>query len=271
MKPTAWLCLAFAFAITLATAADAPAGPTVGMEGRIEITLEGPRLEARPVSDRSAVILRIADTDPHGTLTRYDLRFTGLRPGAYDLRDFLITPDGSKPTNLPPIPVQIAGLLPARHDGRLLASPRQPVPAVGGYRTALITISAAWIVGLVAWLWMQRRGRRVETPLEATAEPTLEDRLRPLVESGTRGELTAEGQAQLERLLLGHWRHRLGWESLPMDEALVRLREHPEAGILLRDLEGWLHRPKGTVAVDVATLLAPYRRAAAGAAPVVPP
>jgi hypothetical protein len=91
----------------------------------------------------------------------------------------------------------------------------------------------------------------------------LEERLRPLVDRALRRELDLEGQARLERLLLGHWRRRLGWEGLPMDEALRRLRGHEEAGALIRALESWLHRPEGVTTVDVGVLLAPYRDVAA--------
>jgi hypothetical protein len=109
----------------------------------------------------------------------------------------------------------------------------------------------------------RRREIAVQPSGAAHREETLEDRLRPLVESALRRELGLEGQARLERLLLGHWRRRLGWEGLPMDEALSRLRGHEEAGALVRSLEAWLHRPAGTVAVDVGALLAPYREVAA--------
>jgi len=40
---------------------------------------------------------------------------------------------------------------------------------------------------------------------------------------------------------------------------LVDLREHPDAGPLLRGLEDWLHRPEPRESVDVGALLAPYR------------
>ncbi len=41
---------------------------------------------------------------------------------------------------------------------------------------------------------------------------------------------------------------------------MAMLREHEEAGPLLRRLEDWLHRPAGSAEpVDVAALLAPYQ------------
>lgn len=237
--------------------------PTVGMEGRLEVVLPVAGVEARPVTERANVLVRVADRYPHGTATRYDLRYVGLVPGKHDLRESLVLPGGGVATNLEPIVVEVAGLLPARHDGSLVQGTGPGLPRLGGYRAMLVAAAMAWVVGLAGW-WFTRRGPGVETTdaVEERAE-TLEERLRPLVDRALRRELDLEGQARLERLLLGHWRRRLGWEGLPMDEALRRLRGHEEAGALIRALEAWLHRPEGGPTVDVGVLLAPYRYVAA--------
>lgn len=239
---------------------NTPTAPTVGMEGRLETLLPVAGLEGRPVTDRSAVIVRVAHVFPHGTLTRYDLRYVGLRPGDYDLRDFLVAADGATPGNLPSLPVRIAGLLPPAHDGRLIESPAGPLPGLGGYRLAMIAVCGLWIAGLGAWFWTRPRVVPNTVGAANAPPPSIEERLRPLVESAASGGLGPAEQAHLERLLLGFWRQRLGWDDLPMDAALARLRGHPEAGALLRNLESWLHRPPGTAPVDVTALLAPYRR-----------
>ncbi len=237
--------------------------PTVGMEGRLEVVLPVAGIEGRPVTERAKVLVRVAERYPHGTATRYDLRYVGLVPGKHDLREWLVLPGGGLATNLEPIVVEVAGLLPAKHDGALEAGAVPGLPRLGGYRAALMALGLAWGVGWAGW-WMTRRREVESEPSETTTRAeTLEERLRPLVESALRRELGLEGQARLERLLLGHWRHRLGWEGLPMDEALRRLRVHEEAGALVRSLEGWLHRPAGTVEVDVEVLLAPYREVVA--------
>ncbi len=85
------------------------------------------------------------------------------------------------------------------------------------------------------------------------------DRLRPLVEQAARGQLSDDGKGQLERMLLGYWRHRLALHDLAMADAVARLKAHPQAGALLRALEDWLHRPPGSASVDVAAVLAPYK------------
>lgn len=237
--------------------------PTVGMEGRLEVVLPVAGVEARPVTERAKVLVRVADRYPHGTATRYDLRYVGLVPGKHDLRESLLVPGGGVATNLEPIVVEVAGLLPARHDGSLVPGAGPGLPRLGGYRAMLVAAGTAWVVGLAGWWFTRRKAQAETTGVVVRREETLEERLRPLVDLAVRRELGLEGQARLERLLLGHWRRRLGWEGLPMDEALRRLRGHEQAGALIRALESWLHRPEGGTTVDVVALLAPYRDVAA--------
>jgi hypothetical protein len=233
--------------------------PTVGMEGKVEVLLPGTQLDARPVNPRSLVTLRIADTRPHGTLIHYDLRYIGLVPGRYDLRDYLLRKDGSPTNDLPPIPVVVSGLLSEKHQGELAAQAVRPMPFLGGYKTALTIAGAVWALVFLP-LWLSGRQRKTAAPAPVpSGPPSLAERLKPLVAGAAEGKLSRDELAQLERLLLSHWRERLALGELSMIEAVQRLREHPEGGVLLRQLEDWLHRPPGAVKVDVEALLAPYR------------
>jgi len=234
------------------------APPCVGMEGRLETLLPGTILDAKPVTSRSLVILRIADVRPHGTLISYDLRYVGLVPGRYDLRDYLVRKNGGAVSNLPPLPVEITGVLPEHHQGELVTASVQPFPFLGGYRAGLVLTVIIWAL-LIVPLCLIGRARKqvVSTPL-AVAPPTLAERLRPLVQRAAEGTLSKNELAQLERMLLSHWRERLQLQQATMAEAVGQLRKHPEAGALLRELEDWLHRPPGTAQVDVAALLSPY-------------
>jgi hypothetical protein len=231
--------------------------PTVGLEGRVEVVLPGTRLEARPVEHKAKMVLRIAETRPRGDALFYDLRYVGLVPGDYDLRNYLVRADGCSTNDLPPIPVSIAPLLPAKHDGQLVEEPVSALGRLGGYKALMIAAAVVWAALLVPLVWRRRKKVLVESAPHS--EPSLAERLRPLVEQAAQGTLSRDGQAQLERMLLTHWRQRLGLEGLNMVEALARLREHPEAGDLLRALESWLHRPPGSATVDVNAMLAPYR------------
>jgi hypothetical protein len=58
---------------------------------------------------------------------------------------------------------------------------------------------------------------------------------------------------------MGYWRDKLNLPHLRMAEALARLKEHTEAGELLRALERWLHRPGNVSGQEITLLLEPYR------------
>ncbi len=256
-------------AVTCAGLAKAPAQKTnappgaipVGMEGSRMVVLPGDKLEAAPVGDKSKIILRIHDVFPHGTDKRYDLRYFGFVPGEYDLAKFLRHADGTAPTNLPPIPVRIRGILPEDHDGMLIDEEAGDFTLPGSYTAWLIGLGVVWL--LAAWpLFLL--GRKKKTPLgqvDGDDGPDLAARLRPLVEQAANGTLDTDGRARLERMIFSYWRERLG---LPEDgdvaELHHQLKVHDEAGPLLRGLEDWLHRPPGTATVDIPALLAPYRR-----------
>jgi hypothetical protein len=244
--------------------------PTVGVEGRLQILLPGSLLEAKPVDPKSPLIVRIASFRMHGSLVDYDLRYVGLVPGRYELRQYLVRKDGTAVADLPPMVVEIRGLLPAKHQGELVDQNVAPLPFLGGYKLTLVVVGLLWLAAFIP-LWRLGHKTKIAPPLPvAPAAPTLAERLQPLVLRAAQGTLSRDELAQLERLLLNHWRQRLGLEQTSMSDALQRLREHPEGGALLRQLENWLHRPPGSVKVDVEGLLAPYRQLPPGRMEAVP-
>lgn len=232
--------------------------PTVGLEGRVEVVLPGTLLEARPVEHKAKLVLRIAETSPRDKAIWYDLRYIGMVPGSYDLRGYLMRADGSSTNDLPAIPVTIAPLLPEQHNGQLIEPPASALKRLGGYKALLLAAVALWIALFVPIVWRKRTRPIQSAP--PPREPTLAERMRPLVEQAAQGILSIDGQAQLERMLLTHWRQKLNLEGLGMVEAVTKLREHPDAGALLRALETWLHRPPGSATVDVNAVLEPYGR-----------
>ena len=52
---------------------------------------------------------------------------------------------------------------------------------------------------------------------------------------------------------------QLNLDDTKAEDAIVVLREHDQAGVLLRQLETWLHCPGGEQDVDIAVILAPYQ------------
>lgn len=232
----------------------------VGLTGEVKDTLlPGPELRVKPDPEgRSPVVVRLTATYPHGTAGfRYDFSWFAYEPGPHNLTDYLERVDGSPAGTLPPVLVEAVSILPPGPPGTL-AGFSAPVPALGGYRTTLIVGGGLWLAGLVA-LVCWRRKRPDSTAAALTTEPPLADRLRALLDQARTGSLDADGRARLERLVLGYWRDRLNLTALPVPEAVRQLRDHPEAGSLLRQVEEWLHSGKSVVREpEMAALLTPY-------------
>jgi hypothetical protein len=252
----AW-CLASAQPVLVLSSNSAP--PTVGMEGQLDVALPLAGLITKPGDHRAPMLVRVAHTQPHGTLTRYDLRYIGRVPGQHDLRNYLFTANGIPATNLPALNVAIAGVLPNPHNGWLEEQSQQAPSLFGGYQTSLAVVVGLWIIAFfVIWRSGRRMKAATNTP-PAQREPTFAERIRPLVERAASGTLSADEKAALERLLITHWQRRLNLTSANGEELIARLRQHAEAGVLLRALEDWLHRPPGRGEVRVEEFLAPYR------------
>jgi hypothetical protein len=140
----------------------------------------------------------------------------------------------------------------------------QSVGGFGGYRVMLVAGGIVWLGGLLVILFAGRKRSRAAA-LAARQPASLADRLRGTVEKAVAGKLSQSELAELERMLLAYWRRRLDMEQLDAAEAIVRLREHEDAGALLTQLEQWLHCPGTSSDVDVASLLEPYRNLPADA------
>ncbi len=253
------LCLLITLVSMQTADADEPRTSTVGMSNRIEqLVLPGSELVVKPRDDdRIPIVMRITASFPHGTAHRYDIVYYGLEPGTFDLADYLKRKDGSSTDNLPAILVEIKPVLPP---GQIQPNQLQskPAPFLGGYRILLLAAAIVWVVGLIAFLLVGRRRKPVADGADRR-QLTLADRLRPAVENAIAGKLTQSQQAELERLLLAFWRKRLNLEEMTAAEAISALRDHEQAGVLLRQLELWLHRRDHDESVDVAEFLKPYQ------------
>lgn len=229
------------------------------MSARIDqLVLPGSQLETLPLEDRQQpIVLRIAGVFPHGSACRYDLVYYGLEPGQFDLKDYLRRTDGSSTDEVPSILVEIQPVLPP---GQIEPNELEPqsIGRLGGYRALLVVGGIVWVGGLLVILFAGRK-RRQAAALAARQPASLADRLRGTVEDAVAGKLSQSELAELERMLLAYWRRRLGMEDLDAAEAIARLREHEDAGALLKQLERWLHCPDTAPDVDIASLLEPYR------------
>ncbi len=252
-------CILQSFGATNSNSTNA-SSRNIGIEGRVSINLPRADYQPLPLDDRTELILRIDKiTALASNQHRYDFFYMGLEPGAYKLADYLIRPDGSRPDELGELRLHVRSLLPDDHDGKLNAYVPRLFPSIGGYRAFLGLLACLWAGSLVLYLFLTRKKPVVEPAAVVQPPPSFAERLRPLVEAAAAGQLNTEGQASLERLLMGYWREKLDLPHLRMAEALAQLKAHREAGELLRALERWLHRPGAVSAQEIGSLLQPYR------------
>jgi hypothetical protein len=230
--------------------------PTVGREGAMSVVLANPLLQPVPVDTRAKLMLRIANRVPEANGTRYDLRWIGAVPGTYDLTRYLVDADGRQLSGVAPVIVTVQSLLPPGFPGDIITRDLPAGTRIGGYQLMMIGMGIVWLI-MAPFLW--RRQRRAKVVVVPVAVLSLAEQLRNIIERAQSTGLDTDSQARLERLLLAHWRERLGLQHLDAPAAMQQLRQHAEAGALLRQLDFWLHAPPGREAVDVLALLAPYR------------
>ncbi len=259
--------LKFLAMIFLTSAPLAMAEKGIGLENDIQITLDRADYQSRPMDDRTPLILRLDQVKPapNGRFT-YQFHYISFEPGSYKLADYLIHLDGTPASDLGETPIEIKSILPPDFQGQLNPFSPQPFPALGGYRMVLGGLGGLWLCGLPALIWLGRKKVELAVAEEIIPTPSYAERMQPLVEAAAAGNLTATGQATLERLLTGFWREKIARPEQRMGEALTALKAHPEAGSLLRALERWLHQPNGASRTEIEKLLAPYRQPATAVA-----
>ncbi len=265
-----WLCIAIALTSLSTAAAQLP---SVGMPGRVtELVLPGSEVEVRARDAKDPLVLRITRVAPHGSAFRYDFEYVALEAGKYDLRDALRRRDGTPivtdpgdPNALPSIPVEVTSVLAPGIVKPHVPEP-QALPRFGAYRTWLVAAGVVWLAGLALVLFGLRK-KHAAMAAARWKPRTLAERLRPLVESALAGTLEREQRAQLELGLVAFWRRKLAMEHESPVRTMSLLRDHAQAGPLLKSLEAWLHMPTPPADVDLKALLEPYRDMPADAIP----
>ena len=256
----------------IAHAAPAPdLSRVIGIEGDVAVTLPRGDYQPRPLDDRTPLILRVDNITPAaGGRFTYQFHYIGLEAGDYQLADYLVRPDGSLAKEIGDEIVHVRSTLPADYNGALNPYIPRSFPWFGGYRMFLAFLALLWVGGLAAFAWFGRKRQPVVAPVVVVPQPGYAERMRPFVEAAAAGNLSADGQAELERLMTGYWREKLALPEQRMADALAALKRHSEAGALLRALERWLHRPGGATRGEITGLLEPYRRLPAASEEVAP-
>jgi hypothetical protein len=212
---------------------------TIGVEGVRVVEIQGAQLVAAPFTPGDAVSLRIAEALPTAGGYRYDLRYIPYGPGEHDLAEHLVTIEGRRPADLPKIVIETDSLLPKNHKGELYASPTSAIDLHSKYTLTMRLLWALWgmsLVPLLVYGHRRRKARPVEPP-----PPTIEERLRGLLERAAREKLSVEEQVDLERLLAAYWSERLGVDGDNWSDVLDALRKDPKADKQLSRIERWLH------------------------------
>lgn len=246
------------------------ASTTVGMRVTLEeLVIPGSDLRAVPVADpgRADVIVRVINVFNHGSDRRYNIEVMPLVEGTFDLGDHLERVDGSSMDNVPELPIAVEAIT----DESLTLPNDLEIPhpkRVGGYRGIMIGLGILWVLGLLCLIFLGHNKRRAAGAASEKEPVTLAERLRPLVERAGRGELSNGERAELERLVLAHWRGRRDLAGVPVADAVSSLRRDEEAGPLLVKLEEWFHspRPAELTESDIQELLRPYGAVSSGGA-----
>lgn len=230
----------------------------VGMTGTFEqLVIPGSELEVKSIGDKSMLVVRIVETYPHGSDFRYDIEYYGLKPGNYNLVDFLQRIDQSD-LEVPEVPVAIRSILPL--DQIEPNSIRvQKVGSFGSYQFWVTVGCVLWALVLLYILFGNRRKKLVEQELDSVQKQSLADRIRPLVNDAIEKKASQGQLANLEMMLVSLWRKRLNMDEMPANKALIELRKNDQAAPLLLQLERWLHSPHHDEEIDVEEILKPYK------------
>jgi hypothetical protein len=224
-----------------------------------DLFIPGPKIEVIPrTNNESSLVIRILKIKPVAEGFRYDLEIYALDPGIHRISQFLRYATDRSPVQSLDATFEVT----TTHPLDTLPKPSEPEPVepekLGGYKNLIIILGTFWVLIFFAIIFYRKKpiaNLVVETPL-----PTLHEKLQVLVSTASLGELNDQEQANLERLILGHWKEKIPEiTSLTPARALVELRSNPEASPLILKLEEWLHAPNKKLSrEEFLSLLTPY-------------
>ncbi|MEN8772988.1 MAG: hypothetical protein ABF380_07500 [Akkermansiaceae bacterium] len=233
----------------------------LGFPGTLEdLYVPGSKIEIIPrTNNESSLVIRLLEVKPAADGFRYDLEIYALDPGSHRIADFLRYADNKAPVKDVDATFEVTTI----HPLDTLPKPSDPEPIepekLGGYKTLIIVLGILWALILVTIIFYRKK--QTSDFVAKSPPPTLHEKLQVLVSAASQGELTDHEQANLERLILGHWKEKIPEiGALTPARALVELRIHPEASPLILKLEEWLHAPnKNLSREEILPLLAPYQ------------
>ena len=252
--------LLFLLLATLSSSAQTKA--PLGFPTKVtDLYIPGSKIEIIPrTNNESSLVIRMLEIKPAADGFRYDLEIYALDPGTHRIADFLRYADDRTPVKNVDATFEVTTI----HPLDTLPKPSDPEPVepakLGGYKTVIILLGILWALVFLAILFYRKK--QVADFVAENPPPTLHEKLQVLVSAASQGELTDQEQANLERLILGHWKRKIPEiGSLLPARALVELRNHPEASPLILKLEEWLHAPNPDLSrEEILPLLRPYAK-----------
>lgn len=219
----------------------------LGVEEAVIIRYAGPRLIARPYRRGASVSVRIAHEAEQDGVRIYDVRYVVAMPGEFDVMDYLAAADGSELRQLPSFRVRGQTSMTKDIETRIREIEDVRVRIWHGYYETLVALGGVWLLWLGGLIWIGRPARAPAAE-QSPPEPTPAEQIAALLAALARGELTVEGKARLELLLLCHWRERLAIGDERLAGACRRIAADARLGPVYRAMETWLHDPRSSAA-----------------------
>lgn len=214
----------------------------LGVEEAVIIRYSGPRLVARPYRRGASVNLRIANETQQGNVRVYDVRYVVSLPGEFDLTEYLTSADGRPIDDLPSFKVRGLTSLTKDIETRIQEIEEVGVHVWHWYYETLTGLGIVWIFWLMGLIFIGRPKRppKITPP---PPPPSVAERIARYLDALRKGELTVDEKAELEILLLDHWRDRLELRERRMAEACRRIQHSDDLGTVYEKLQAWLHVP----------------------------
>jgi len=226
-------------------AADVP----LGVEEAAIIRYAGPRLVAQPYRRGASVNLRIAEEAQVGDVRVYDVRYVVNLPGEFELTDYLTSADGLPIDDLPTFRVRGLSSLSKDIETRIREIEDVGVHVWHWYHETLVGLGVFWVLWLAGLIFIARPARPPKPP-PAPPVPSLDDQIAACLDALAGGQLSVQGKARLEVLLLKKWRQELRLHKLRMAAACRRIERSDPLGRVYGTLEAWLHDPAAGVGAD---------------------
>lgn len=224
-----------------------------------DIYIPGTEVEPIPRTDnKPSLVIRILEIKPAQDGFRYDLQIYGLDPGYHRISKYLRYKNTQQPVTKLKNTLEITTQLPLETLPKPQPLEQNTPPEQSHYRALLITAAILWTILFLAIIFYKKRKAATQ---QAVQEPTTQEKLQTLLLATAHGDLTTDEQAQLERLIIGHYKTQIPEiQNLPPTQALQKLKTHPQTSHLIQKIEQWLHHPNPKITqAEIQPLLNPFQ------------